>query len=360
MASIRKEIPTGTIDWVNKVFVLANTPDFIDDIFFDGAIYTSFSLIWNILTLTDAPEYSLFVDYETWWSEPFTTTSITFWDIKSEVWRLLWQKSTSTTFSNEVVGDEINEIFEQIVKWRVTSKLDDRVYRAWKLWFIEQATSIRIKWGSALTAILNVWDTSLSCDTTNLLPSWYVEIWGEIVKYTWVTSTELTWISWNILEHNIGEAIVQLYELPTNLDKPEIVQKIIKWVQIRKSNIPLNNDDNYSIYYQLLRTWNTKLIKIVWLQNDDLVKITYTIRYSQLVNDSDVCILPDTYWKTVVAKIVAWGLWYDKWLMNAERILNSWYKNLMNMFQYFTNETNVIKQNISAKAFWFTSIKRMY
>lgn len=45
MASVKKEIPTGAIDGSNRVFLLENVPSQIDDVFMDGAIYVSFSLV---------------------------------------------------------------------------------------------------------------------------------------------------------------------------------------------------------------------------------------------------------------------------------------------------------------------------
>lgn len=45
MVEIKKEIPTGTIDGANKSFVLANAPYQIDDVFMDGAIYTTFAIV---------------------------------------------------------------------------------------------------------------------------------------------------------------------------------------------------------------------------------------------------------------------------------------------------------------------------
>lgn len=42
---IGKEVPLGTINSVNTVFTLANKPLYVDDLWIDGAIYTSFSIV---------------------------------------------------------------------------------------------------------------------------------------------------------------------------------------------------------------------------------------------------------------------------------------------------------------------------
>ena len=131
MADIKKEIPSGAINGVNKVFTLLNTPTQIDDVFMDGAIYTSFSIVGNILTLTDAPTLSLFVDYSTGITFIPATSSVTFGDIKAKVWSLLGQKPSSTNFSDTIIGDMINLTIRSILRGRITSLLDpNRIYRA--------------------------------------------------------------------------------------------------------------------------------------------------------------------------------------------------------------------------------------
>lgn len=135
---IKKEIPSGIINGSNTVFTLLNVPSLIDDLWIDGAIYTSFSVSENIITLTDAPTLSIFVDYATGSTFIPDTTDITFGDIKAEVWSLLGQKSTSTNFSDTRVGQKINTVMRNVCRGRVTSLIDtNRIYRAGNLWFIK-------------------------------------------------------------------------------------------------------------------------------------------------------------------------------------------------------------------------------
>lgn len=84
----------------------------------------------NIITMTDAPTLSVFVDY-IYGSTPIpVTSSVTFGDIKSKVWNLLGQNSSSTTFSPSVVGTAINAEIKRVIRGRITSKLDpNRIYR---------------------------------------------------------------------------------------------------------------------------------------------------------------------------------------------------------------------------------------
>lgn len=71
---IYKEVPSGAVDGLNKVFVLANTIRQIANVWVDGGIYlggvaVTFS---NTITLDDAPTTSIFVDY---WEDVSTGTS---------------------------------------------------------------------------------------------------------------------------------------------------------------------------------------------------------------------------------------------------------------------------------------------
>jgi len=233
MSFISKEVPTGTIDGVNKIFTLSNTPQYIDDIFFDGAIYTTFSLVWKVITLADAPTIALLVDYESTEDEIVVDSIVTFWDIKNKVWNLLVQKSTSTNFSDTIVWDEINHITRAILKWRIKNLLNPNItFRAGKLWFTEAKANVRILSGSTLTTQLDVWETEALMDTTYVKSSWYVEIWGDIISYTGKTITQLEWVLWQTVSHLVAEKADQLYEMPTAMDKPSKVFVIRDWNRI--------------------------------------------------------------------------------------------------------------------------------
>ena len=231
MTFIWKEVPTWTIDWVNNVFTLLNDVDYIDDIFVDWAIYTTYTRSWKVLTLSDAPVVAILVDYHTWTATTPVTTDCTYWDIKTKVWSLLGQLSSSTNFNESIIWAEINARAREIWKGKVINKLNPwQYFRAWRLYFRDKSLSKRIKSGGTLSADLWVWDvTATLTDTTNLLSSWYVEIWWDTIKYTWKTSTTITWISWQTIDHLATEKVIQLYEMPVNMHKPSKVEYIVKW-----------------------------------------------------------------------------------------------------------------------------------
>jgi len=356
MSVIRKEVPTWAIDWVNKTFTLLNTPAYIDDIFLDWSIYTTFTLVDKTITLVDAPTVSLFVDYESTIAEIVVDSTITFWDIKNKVWNLLGQKSTSTNFSDSIVWDEINHIARQVLKGRVKNLLNaNQIFRAGNLWFTESKVNVRVQaWGKLNTALLT-WDIVALCDTTNLLTSWYVEIGGDTITYSWKIATELQWVLWQTVDHLVAEKVLQLYPMPLAMDKPSKVYKIVDWEEYE---ILLRDENNQSVYYEVLRSWTQILLKIVWLSQDDLVEVNYQAKYSDMWVDTDVNPLPENYWISVLAYIVAGWLAFEKALPTSERILTRGYWNLQNMYQDYTNTTQVIKQSIRPKHYRFNTLRR--
>jgi len=356
MAVIRKEVPTWAIDWVNKTFILLNTPEYIDDIFFDGAIYTTFTLVWKIVTLVDAPTVSLFVDYQSTADEVIVDSTVTFWDIKNKVWNLLAQKSTSTTFSDSIVWDEINHVARQILKGRVKNYLNpNQIFRAGNLWFTEAKTNVRIQEWSVLNTQLDVWDIVALMDTTNLLTWWYTDIWWDIVSYAWKIDTELQGVLWQTVSHLVWEKVIQLYPMPTAMDKPSKVNQVINW---REYEIPLKTENNQWVYYEVLRTWTLILLKIVGLQQDDLVEVNYHSKFTDMWVDTAVNPLPENYGISVLAYLVAGWLAFEKGLPVAERVLTRGYWNLQNMYQDYTNTVQVVKQSIKPNHYKFSSLRR--
>jgi len=357
MTFIAKEVPTWDIDGVNKVFTLLNTPDYIDDIFIDGAIYTSFSISWTQITLTDAPTLSIFVDYTLASTTVQEDTTITWGVVKSQILTNLWQTSDSTNFSNNVLDAAMNSLVSDIYRGRVQSVLDKEKYRAWKLWFIDWFTKFRYIPSTKLTAELNLWDTIAEMNTTNLLTAWVVNIGWDVITYTSKTDTQIEGVTWQTIKHLITDVVLPLYKMPTEMDKPTKVEFVVKNTDNKKLPLPLDNTDLYRKYYQMTRVWNDIYLKVIWLETDQIVEVDYIKRHTNVTDNNTLFPITDQYWLSVVANIVSWtlGLWYK--LPDSKEQLSIWYTNLQSMFQYFTNEENVIKQSIKPQSYWYRSIR---
>lgn len=354
---IANEIPSGVIDWVNKVFTFSNNIDEIVTLVYDGAEYTNFvvdSVNKKQVTLIDAPKYEVYADYYPTTSDISYDSDITFWGIKNRIWDLLGQTGNSTNFRDEILSSKINNVARRVLKWRITSLLNpNKIYRSWKLWFLDNTINLRIKAWSILSEELALWDDTLKCTTSDLLPSWYVYIGKDVISYTGIDSEGLVGVSGQTVSHLVGEKVIQLYEMPVNMDKPNKMNKIIG---DREAEIPLYTWQERT-YYDIVRTWSVVLLDIVWLCNNDLVQVDYISRYIDMTDNSDINPLPETYWIDVLAYLSAGELAYEKKLANSGELLNMAYANLQNMYQDYTNQTNVITQSIKPRSYKFNSVR---
>lgn len=355
---IKKEIPSGIINWVNKIFTTINIISQVDDLWYDWAIYTDFVVNGNQITLNDAPIYSIELDYATWTTNSTTTSQDTFWDIKTEVWDLLWQTSNSTIFSSQKIGKKINAKVREVLRGRITSLLDtNRIYRSGKIQFNEWKTSFRTKAWSRLWAVLNLWDITATCSTNDLYSAWYVQIWSDTINYTWKTTTSILWVSGQTLEHLETEKIVQLYEMPVNFEKPNYINFIIQGNDLRTYEIPYNEAESLQVCYTIIKTWNKTLLKVIWIESDSLIEVWYTKIVYDMVTDSDLCILPDNYGIKVIAPLVAWEYAQQKGLPTSQSILMSGYTRLQWLYQFEANAITITKQSIKPQSYWFRTIQ---
>jgi hypothetical protein len=353
---ISKETPTWVINWVNKVFTLANTPNRIDDLFYDGAISVNYTLDGNVITMWYAPNLSIYVDYFQWEDEPTVSQVDTLWTIRSAILQNLWAKSTSSTFTETLLNAEINACILNILLWKVTNHTNGRRLRIWKLSFNESFANFWVQPWSTLTWEVSIWDTTIPCDTSWLYPSWYVQIWWDIIKYTWITSTTLTWVEWIKVNHNMWEKIVQLYKMPDNFDRSIRADHILKWDELRESEIMYSQYWDLKVCYNILYYETVRLVKVYGFSSTDMIRIKYSKKFYDLVNDNDYCPLPWHYWVTIVAKLVAWELWMTKMLPNAVQLMTIWFNNLRDMYDIYLSETT--KPTVQIKRYWHSTIIR--
>lgn len=355
---INDEIPSWSIDWINKVFVLLNDVDYITSIVFDWADYVNYTVTGKIITLSDAPTISITVDYYTTTINTPTYSSETFGDLKERVWEELWQTSDSINFSDKIVWKRVNAMIRKVLKGRVTSLLDpNRIYRAWNIDFLYNKTFYKIQWGWLTTDVFYVWQTSLPCTTDSLLWNWYVQVWQEIIKYTSKTSTTLEWCTGNLQEHLANETVTQLYPLPIEADKPSNVY-LIDTKDNRRTEIPYNEEIMFATCYEILNFSQQKLVRILWIDDWSIIEVKYNKIFTDLVNDIDLSPLPNDYGTEVVSMLTAWEMAFTKMLPNANPILIESYTHLQNMYQDFTNATSKVKQSIKPQAYKFSSIRR--
>ena len=270
------------------------------------------------------------------------------WEIKTEIWNSLWQTSNSTVLSSSILNNKIESMIGKVCKWRVVNLFNEQIiYRVWELEFLKKKKSFIIVDDTVLWEDIDENSTVIKC-TNTYSDTGYVLIGGDVIKYTSCTDSELDWCTWITIPHKASEKITYLYEMPTDYNKMIEwgVHKNTKWVL---NEIKYSQDENMSVFYNFYTyedNWTiTTLLKIKWLLKDSIINTNYTHTIEAMTADEDNCILPWTYWVDVISKLIAWEFWVLKWMANGQIILNSWYNNLKEMYQYYTNKTTRTRQS---------------
>lgn len=278
--------------------------------------------------------------------------AITFWDIKTKVWNLLWQSSNSINFNDKVVGDEINIIMEEAWKWKVINKLNPIQIFSCDSVPTRDIYSIfdSIEW-TRLTKDYVLGDNELYTNTTNLLSSWYIFINWDIIAYTWKDAEKLTGVSWAKIWHKNTSWIEQLYTLPDNMDK------IIKVVDTNNMLEILYENDLWNIGYNILTIWNKYLLKLKGIWKGKSIKINYSKKYTKMVLNTDISPFSDSHTISAIANIAAGVLWLNKWIPNSERILSTGYTWLKLMFDDFNSLFAFVSKKWKVKWYKFNSLR---
>lgn len=344
MAKIYKEVPTWVIDWVNKSFTFLNDIDVVDDLWMDNVIYTSYTFVWKIVTLTDAPTVSIFSDYIPVNTVVQADTTVTLWDIKTAIWNNLGTTSSSTIFWNDVLNDEINSLMSDIYRWIVHNILNWKIYKAWKLSFINGESRFRYIADTKITTEALIWDTIIEMSTLWLEWAWTLLINWDVITYTSKTDTQIEWVSWITLKYLVWDIAKVLYKMPNDFDKPTSVEK--NW-----SDIVYKEDEQAYNCYNLVKSWIDTYIKAIWFSENDILEVSYIKKHTPITDDATISPIPDRYWLSVIANIVSGSLWYRKGMPNSQEQLNFGYTQLQTMLQFYNNDINVITQSIRAKPF---------
>ena len=292
--------------------------------------------------MSDAPTTSIVVDYYDSSTTVTIDTTLTWWDIKAEIWGNLWQTSNSTNFNSSILDRNMNALMSDIYRWSVINTLNGKIYQAGDLDFLKWDTNFRIITNRALTADVNVWDIIIQVNTIDMVSAWTILLWWDIITYTSKTDTQLEWVTWITIKHLETEVFALLYQMPTNFDKPNNVGS---W----SSEIEYSAEWNLSIFYQIYKSGTDSFLYINWLSKDDIINVNYNNAYTNITDDSTIFPIPNSYGLSVVSNIISGNLWYKKWIPNSEQQMNIGYNSLQTMFNYYTSAINNPVRSIRAK-----------
>lgn len=279
----------------------------------------------------------------------------TYWEIKTAVFNLMDANSDSGTYL-PLVWSKINDVGDMICKWVVTSILDEKVYTAWDLWFLYDEIFFDIVKPVPLQEQLNIWDLVAKFDTTNYNNSWYLYIDGDKIPYTSKISTETQGLTVIKTSHLIGSMVEQLYTLPNNISQPFTVFILRNWVEQEIPPIDERFTREVNIWYSVVNASWVNLLRIVWATQGKIL-MKYYKQWTDLVNDIDVCVLPDRYPISVLAPIVAWELLYQtEEVDNGATKLKVWYNALNNMYKYFADRVKKSKITVKPQSYNYQSV----
>lgn len=159
---------------------------------------------------------------------------------------------------------------------------------------------------SVQTAVA-VGDTEIEFDTTDYASSGAVFIGNDVILYTGKTSTEITGVTDISIYHNTTEKVYQLYALPSNISLPFNVFCIDQ-----------NGDRTYEVPYMDCRygTNYSKYCSIITDEDgvnrlhlfgcqDERYQLIYYLNSVAMVNNNDVCVIPDVYANDMITSIAA-------------------------------------------------------
>lgn len=279
----------------------------------------------------------------------------TYWELKTAVFNLMDANSDSGTYL-PLVWSKINDVGDMICKWVVTSILDEKIYTAGDLWFLYDEIFYDIVKPQPLLEALDVWDTVAKFTTTDYNNSWYVYINWDKIPYTNKISTEIQGITVVKTSHLAGDMVEQLYTLPSNISQPFTV---FLHTQNTIREIPAIDErfiQDANTWYSIVNASGISMLRIIGVTQGKIL-VKYYKEWVELVNDTDVCILPDRYPISVLAPIVAWELLYQtEEVDNGATKLKIWYNSLNNMYKYYANRVKKSKQTVKPQSYNYQSV----
>lgn len=236
-------------------------------------------------------------------------------------------QSDSTTYDRATVRiPKINSVIKAVCRGKYKDVLTKQIYEAWDMIFLRKCVPYVKKLNTNLSSNVTVWATIVPVnDTSNYFTSWSIVVSNNIIYYTNKTSNSFTWCTNVLIDIKSWMIVEQLYSLPTDYHKPFlcISNAFNQQIDFKDFRDPEPWMQNYILVWD-----NTaQYVKLVW--SPDVYWFWYYMSVPDMVNDEDVCIIPEDYPIEMIAIIVAWELLFEEWLeSDATQKLMMWYSKL--------------------------------
>lgn len=312
MSFISKEVPTGTINSVNKTFTLANDIFQIDDIWIDGAIYSGTTTTSGaVITLTDAPTATLTIDY--WSDDPvLSLSSVSLLQIKQDFYDIVGEQTTSTVYpSSDSGGDYVENL---------ANRVQDTICRENKWWFLKAKFLFKSAINTTLDGDVDTADTEIDLtDATDYPTSGAIWVNEDIITYTGLSTNQLTGVQGIDLDHDDGEDIEILYNVPSGFSlSPRVIVKAkggkpIRYTQVDEldDNITSSDDHNFDFGAENYR-WSfitdddgNEYIRLQNPSSSHFVAFHYYREASNMSSDTSTTTIPDKFARKVIPLMMA-------------------------------------------------------
>lgn len=293
-------------------------------------------------------------------------------EIYNQVFFMLWEPTDSQTFNLQTyVIPTINSIHSSISKWIVVDETFNppRILKAGDLRFIMKKQFIKNVPTTVISAPVHVWDTTISGNFSLFLPAGFIVINGNVIQYTGNTGTEFTGISLTNIkierDHDLWAVVKQVRPMPAGANAA---------IELEYTNSTMNyNVSQYPYYNSIVEYMDYRSPKdlyyfhsFIYDNSESGTRYLYINGYNSVQDNfilhymdsstamslaKDECNLPDQYWITVIAPIVAGKLLYKTdeqqlWIT----FLKQWYAELEAMYALYAETERKFRRKVVTKS----------
>lgn len=285
--------------------------------------------------------------------------SVTLTNLRTIFYDLLREEEDSSAYPYTLSDLMLNSAQQRICSWRVINPLTKEEARKGELSFLNTTSYYSNVQPTTLTADTTVWATTLTvASASDYDSSGSLYISGNIVAYTWTTSTTFTWVtgvlfaftSWTevspafVLPSDYASAIGVTYNNKFKLE-PKQFDDIFEDLNNRKGNTYNRNDtraiyeDNHNIrpFYTIIDNW---YLVPFWLTKTlDSILFRYEKIATEMTATTDTATIDnDIYAKTTIPYIAAWEMLFNRWEeARAKEILNFGIWQVKEVYTYYNN-----------------------
>ena len=278
-------------------------------------------------------------------------------NLRDVCYDLLREEQNSSAYPYTLVDLMLNSSQQRICNWRVVNPLTKEEVRKGQLSFLNSNKFYSNIQPTSLSADTTVWATSLSVvDASSFDSTWTLYIGGNIITYTWTTSTSFTWVTGVLFAFEAWKEVSVAYALPTDFasaititynDKIKLEAKQFddifeelndyKWNTYSRNRSEPIYESPYRInpFYTIID--NAYLVVFQLNDTGSSIFLRYEKKATTLSAVSDTAtISDDIYAKTTIPYLAVWEVLFNRWEENrAKEIINFAVGQIREMYAHY-------------------------